>query len=68
MMIPDPAPRISDWWYYGTEHGQHIGFYRLTTLKYLARRFEKYLASDGISCHLLSSQPFLRRFGTGRFA
>ena len=39
-IISDPAPKPSDWWYYGLEHGQHIGFYRLQTLKYLAQKFD----------------------------
>jgi len=25
-LIPKPIPAIDDWWYYGTHHGQHIGF------------------------------------------
>ena len=24
--IPDPTPPPGEWWYYGVEHGQHIGF------------------------------------------
>jgi len=55
-IISDPAPKPSEWWYYGLEHGQHIGFYRLKTLQYLADRFGLYLISDGISRHFFSKR------------
>jgi hypothetical protein len=53
-IISDPAPIPSEWWYYGLEHGQHIGFYRLRTLVYIANKFNLYLISDGISRHFFS--------------
>ena len=55
-IIPDPAPFPSEWWYYGLEHGQHIGFYRLRTLTYLANKFNLYLISDGVSRHFFSKK------------
>ena len=57
-LIPDPAPLPSDWWYYGLEHGQHIGFYRLKTLKYLADKFGLHLISDGASRHFFSKKKY----------
>lgn len=54
QLIPKPAPAISEWWYYGQEHGQHIGFFRVETLNYLAERFKCQLVTDGISTHLLT--------------
>lgn len=56
-LIADPAPSQKDWWYYGPEHGQHIGFFRLRTLQWLARSRNKYLCSNGTSYHLLSDKP-----------
>jgi len=53
-LIDTPAPAIDDWWYYGTDHGQHIGFFRAETLQYLARRYDKHLLSDGKSLHLFT--------------
>lgn len=55
-IIASPAPKQSDWWYYGSDHGQHIGFFRVETLKYLARQFGKRLITDGRSYHLLTSE------------
>jgi len=56
-LIASPAPRQSDWWYYGTDHGQHIGFFRLNTLKKLAEERGKFLISNGASYHLITSEP-----------
>ena len=56
-IIHDPAPRQEDWWYYGTEHGQHIGFFRIRTLERLARARGKFLLSDGVSYHLITDRP-----------
>jgi hypothetical protein len=57
-IISDPAPKPSEWWYYGFEHGQHIGFYRLRTLRYLAEKFNLYLISDGVSRSFFSEKKY----------
>jgi hypothetical protein len=56
-IIASPAPKQTDWWYYGPDHGQHIGFFRVKTLSYLANRFGKHLVTDGHSYHLLAQKP-----------
>jgi hypothetical protein len=56
-LIPAPAPRPGQWWYYAPEHGQHIGFYRVETLRHLAVRFGRHLHTDGKSFHLFTAQP-----------
>lgn len=53
-LIPTPTPASDKWWYYGLDHGQHIGFYRIQTLKWIAKRYNKHLISDGSSYHLFS--------------
>ena len=53
-IISDPTPLPDQWWYYGRDHGQHIGFFRIRTLKTLAERRGKYLISDGHSYHLIT--------------
>lgn len=53
-LAADPAPRPGDWWYYGAEHGQHIGFFRPRTLQWLARRLDCHVLSDGKSFHLFT--------------
>jgi hypothetical protein len=56
-LISEPAPEPGKWWYYGFNHGQHIGFYRLKTLNYIAKKHNKFLISDGRRYHLFSDQP-----------
>lgn len=53
-LVPEPAPKPGDWWYYGLEHGQHITFYSLKSLELLAERFGCSLYSNGSTMHLLT--------------
>jgi hypothetical protein len=53
-LAPVPAPQPSNWWYYGDDHGQHIGFFRRQTLQWLAHQVGKQVVSDGQSFHLFS--------------
>jgi hypothetical protein len=55
-VIPSPTPQPNEWWYYGLDHGQHIGFYRRQTFEYLARKFDLNFLSDGSSTHLYSKR------------
>jgi hypothetical protein len=56
-LIADPTPNQDDWWYYGKEHGQHIGFFRIKTLEKLAQERGKVLVSNGTSYHLITDKP-----------
>ncbi len=56
-IISDPAPKQDDWWYYGKEHGQHIGFFRIRTLEKLAKDHGKYFLTNGTSYHLITDKP-----------
>lgn len=40
-LLRDPCPKVNDWWYYATEHGQHISFYSKSSLCYIAQKFGK---------------------------
>ncbi len=55
-IIATPAPQPADWWYYGKEHGQHIGFFRIKTLEKMAKERGKFLVSNGTSCHLMTDK------------
>jgi len=52
--LPDPAPRIADWWYYGPEHGQNIAFFTRVAFQKLAARFDANYYTNGGSIHLIS--------------
>jgi hypothetical protein len=56
-LIATPAPAPNEWWYYGLDHGQHIGFFRLQTLQLIAQKFGKHLVTDGVGCHLFTDKP-----------
>jgi len=56
VLVPHPAPRVADWWYYMPSTGQHISFYTLDSLHLLARRFGRHLLSRG-AYHLFTARP-----------
>ena len=49
------VPDVS-WPYYGFSHGQHISFYSLKTLQYLADKYKLNLYSNGRDLHLFSER------------
>jgi hypothetical protein len=56
QVIPNPAPLPGQWWYYGQDHGQHIGFYTVNTLRALAASRGKHFISDGHLYHLITEK------------
>lgn len=71
------VPLVNDWHYYGLNHGQHISFYNIKTLQFIARKYLLNLWSNGKSLHILIKgkvNPFLissvlcaERFGLSAF-
>ena len=51
-----PVPKPQSWFYYCPIHGQHISFYSLKTLQYLAKKYGLQVASNGRSIHLLTEK------------
>jgi hypothetical protein len=45
-LLPSPVPRPDEWHYYGLHHGQHISFYSLRTLQFIADRYGLKLYSE----------------------
>jgi hypothetical protein len=73
IVSAEPPPR--DWWYLGPEHGQHIGFFRLNTLEWIASELGCHMKSDGRTLHMFSLDPipsywptFMRLRFLGRIA
>ncbi|MBS1952288.1 MAG: class I SAM-dependent methyltransferase [Bacteroidetes bacterium] len=55
-LVPSPVPAAADWWYYGTEHGQHIALYTKKAFEELARQFGlHYYNLDNV--HILTKKP-----------
>lgn len=62
QILPVQTPSPHDWWYYGLEHGQHISFYEIRTLKYIADKYKLNFLTNGRNIHLLTDKdinPFL---------
>jgi len=71
-LLPTPVPGPEDWYYYGLQHGQHISFYSLRTLQYIADKYRlklyfvhplHILTPRTISSTSLKLLMRLRRFG-----
>jgi hypothetical protein len=65
LLLPEPVPKPVDWWYYGTDHGQHIALYSLKTLRFLAQQHNTHLLSNGVDVHLFTTKqisPFFFRY------
>lgn len=56
QLVPEPAPQLKDWWYYGLEHGQHVAFYTRKSLEVLAKHFGFEFATDGANLHVFSTK------------
>lgn len=73
LLLPEPLPKPDDWWYYGTEHGQHVALYSLKTLRFLARKYRVNLLTNGVDVHLFTRKrvnplffrclPLLSKYG-----
>jgi hypothetical protein len=55
-LLPEPAPKPEDWWYFGLEHGQHVALYTRKSLDALARRFGFQMATNGDDLHIFSKR------------
>lgn len=57
VLLPNPPPRLQEWWYYGLHHGQHVSFYTVEALRELAKQAGLHLVSDGGGFHLFTRSP-----------
>jgi len=55
-IVPDPVPRLADWWYFAPEHGQHISFYTHQALQIIAKKNHRFFYTNG-NLHLFSTRP-----------
>lgn len=62
VLIPRPTPAHDNWWYYGHEHGQHVAFYRVSTLEAMARRHNLHVVSNGRNYHLFTEKKIKKRY------
>lgn len=55
LLLPKEIPE-DDWEYYGLKHGQHISFYSLETLSYIANKYKLNFCTDGANLHLFTEK------------
>ena len=55
ILLPDNIPQPENWWYYGLEHGQHISFYSVKTLNFIAEKYGLHYSNIG-SLHIFSQE------------
>jgi len=53
-LIASNPPLIKDWWYYLPVTGQHVSFYSLKTLQFIAQKHKCQLLTNGHDLHVLS--------------
>lgn len=56
-LLPEPPPRVGDWWYYMPEVGQHITFHTPTSLRLLAESLGYELTTNERNWHLFHRKP-----------
>ena len=56
FLIPSDNPKPSEWWYYATDHGQHVSLYARNSLETLAGKFNMNFYSNGKNIHLFSKK------------
>lgn len=61
QLLPNPMPKPNEWFYYGPGHGQHISFYNIKTLKFLADKYSLNLYSDNNFIHLLTQKKISQK-------
>lgn len=55
-LLPSPLPTPDTWDYFLLNQGQHISFYSLKTLQFLAHKYHLHLYSNGGTIHLLTEK------------
>lgn len=55
-LLPEPAPKPEEWWYYGLEHGQHVSFYTRKSLQLLAKSKGLNFFTNGATVHLITEK------------
>jgi len=71
FLVPSNNPKPGEWWYYATDHGQHVALYSKKSLEFLARKFNLNFYTNGKNIHLFSRKAkndFLFRLITFPYA
>ena len=61
-LIDFPAPAHKDWWYYASEHGQHVAFYSQKAFQEIAKKYGMHY-HNAMNVHVLTKKK-IGLFGT----
>lgn len=64
LLLPKDE-ELADWWYLGSEHGQHIALFSREALEHVASTFDLRYYTNGASLHLLTQNDFGVRRAAG---
>jgi hypothetical protein len=56
FLVPANNPKPGEWWYYATDHGQHISLYTRKSLEVLAGKFDLNFYTNGKNYHMFSKK------------
>lgn len=54
-------PQLDDWYYYAPQHGQHISFYSVETLRFIAKKYDLNLITNNFNLHLFTRRKVNHR-------
>lgn len=55
-LLPATCPPNDEWEYYGLDHGQHVAFYSIKTIEFLAKKYNLYFNTNKDNLHFLSER------------
>ncbi len=55
-LVPSGYPKPGEWWYYATDHGQHVSLYSKKSLQVLAEKYGLNFYSNGKNIHLFTGK------------
>ena len=56
MLVPDPAPKPDEWWYYVLDGGQHVALWTRRALQSVASQYGRQLVTTKRGLHVLSGR------------
>lgn len=56
-LLPSHPDPLGKWWYYGLEHGQHVSFFSLDSLRIIARKFGLIVHYSNGFLHWMGRKP-----------
>ena len=59
-LVPEPAPKPGNWWYYSPHTGQHISFYTPKAMQIIAEKFGRHYVRYR-NIHIFSGKPLSER-------